>query len=317
MREYDLVEPHLEVEGQTFVVSLQHRSVFSEADRRWIAGYESFSVERDEEKVLLLGRGGGYLTVNQIMQTLGLVDTEDYRQLVERLLRKGLIEGARRTKSGQKARNAPRWRVVQPREANTHLGDLLRAAQNSFRDDGYERSDYDEVMRRLPLDSPYRQRVKDCMLTLGLVDPSGVPTGALRSLLEAAGIASDLNYPSRRAGEHGLDVPARPTPDVADPLSAAHAAKIPNEARSERKIYVENLAFGTTEDSVRAFFERVGEVRKVDLPPDVSGERVNRGYGFVVMEGAGATRALAELAGNVLDGRPVRVEWARSGVPDA
>lgn len=107
MRAHDLVEPDIRVDNQSFVVSLQHRSVFSEEDQRWIAAYDGFSLEREEEKVLLLGRHGDPLSVQEIMHSLDLVDTEDYRRIILGLQQKGLLRG-RKKKSGVRSRNSPR-----------------------------------------------------------------------------------------------------------------------------------------------------------------------------------------------------------------
>jgi ATP-dependent DNA helicase RecG len=127
MKAHDLMEPEFSTDSQSFAVSLKHQSVFSQEDQRWISGFEEFSLERDEEKVLLLGRAGHTLSIQQIMDAVDLVDTEDYRALIERLPIKGMIKGAHRPRTGVRTRNSPRWTVLQPSEAATYYADLIRS----------------------------------------------------------------------------------------------------------------------------------------------------------------------------------------------
>ena len=112
MRAHDLVEPDVSATSDRFTVALRHQSVFSEEDQRWIAGFGDFPLDRDEEKILFAWAEGKTLSVQQIMDAVDIVDTEDYRELIERLLNKGLIRGIRATRStGKQRRNDPRWEV--------------------------------------------------------------------------------------------------------------------------------------------------------------------------------------------------------------
>lgn len=76
------------------------------------------------------------------------------------------------------------------------------------------------------------------------------------------------------------------------------------------RLYVGNLAYHTTEDSLRHAFESVGEVADVHLLIDrVTGQ--SRGFGFVTMANDELARtAIAKLDGSELDGRPIRVNEA-------
>ncbi len=81
------------------------------------------------------------------------------------------------------------------------------------------------------------------------------------------------------------------------------------------KLYVGNLSFSTTPESVEALFATVGEVREVAMPTDRESGRP-RGFAFVTMGDSGmAENAARQLDGTVLDGRPLRVNEAqeRSG----
>ena len=76
------------------------------------------------------------------------------------------------------------------------------------------------------------------------------------------------------------------------------------------RIYVGNLPFSATEDSVRALFSKHGTVEKVSLITDRDTGRP-RGFGFVEMSSADADRAIQALNGTDFGGRPLRVNEAQ------
>ena len=76
------------------------------------------------------------------------------------------------------------------------------------------------------------------------------------------------------------------------------------------RLYVGNLHFHTTETTLTAEFARCGEVEQVKLILDRETGR-SRGFAFVTMvDGAGAQKAIAEMNGAMIDGRPLRVNEA-------
>src|SRR5688572_25610753 len=76
------------------------------------------------------------------------------------------------------------------------------------------------------------------------------------------------------------------------------------------KIYVGNLPFSATEDQVRALFSAHGTVESVSLPTDRETGRP-RGFGFVEMSQADASRAIQAVNGQDLGGRALRVNEAQ------
>jgi RNA recognition motif-containing protein len=78
-----------------------------------------------------------------------------------------------------------------------------------------------------------------------------------------------------------------------------------------KNIFVGNLDFGATEESVRALFEPYGTVDRVSLITDRETGR-SRGFAFVEMsDGRQAERAITELNGAKIDGRALNVNEAR------
>ncbi len=76
------------------------------------------------------------------------------------------------------------------------------------------------------------------------------------------------------------------------------------------KIYVGNLPFSATEDSVRALFSQHGTVDSVALINDRDTGRP-RGFGFVEMPSADAARAIQSLNGHDVQGRALKVNEAQ------
>ncbi len=76
------------------------------------------------------------------------------------------------------------------------------------------------------------------------------------------------------------------------------------------KIYVGNLPFTATDEEIRGLFAQHGTVESVSLPTDRDTGRP-RGFGFVEMSQADAARAIQNLNGQSLGGRPLRVNEAQ------
>ncbi len=78
-----------------------------------------------------------------------------------------------------------------------------------------------------------------------------------------------------------------------------------------KNIFVGNLDFGSSEESVRQLFESFGAVDRVNLVRDRDTGQP-RGFAFVEMADSGeAERAIAELNGTMVGGRAINVNEAR------
>jgi RNA recognition motif-containing protein len=77
------------------------------------------------------------------------------------------------------------------------------------------------------------------------------------------------------------------------------------------KIFVGNLSFGATEDTVRSLFENHGTVDRVSIMTDRDTGR-SRGFGFVEMTNElEASKAMTALNGKEVAGRALTVNEAR------
>lgn len=78
-----------------------------------------------------------------------------------------------------------------------------------------------------------------------------------------------------------------------------------------KNIFVGNLDFGATEDSLRTLFEQYGAVERVSVVRDRDTGQP-RGFAFVEMtDSSEADRAIAALNGATLGGRSLNVNEAR------
>ncbi len=77
-------------------------------------------------------------------------------------------------------------------------------------------------------------------------------------------------------------------------------------------IFVGNISYSSTDETLRAFFEEFGEVSSVKIIKSRDTGR-SRGFGFVEMPNdEEARKAVEEGDGKDLDGRPLRVNEAHS-----
>lgn len=78
-----------------------------------------------------------------------------------------------------------------------------------------------------------------------------------------------------------------------------------------KNIFVGNLSFTATEDSVRSMFETYGTVDRVNIATDRETGK-QKGFGFVEMSvDAEGDRAIESLSGRELNGRALTVNEAR------
>jgi RNA recognition motif-containing protein len=116
-------------------------------------------------------------------------------------------------------------------------------------------------------------------------------------------------------------LPPRPFPTPTAPTETGHRRSFfTGEARNREpgmvrrimgnKLYVGNLSFSSTEDSLREAFEAHGAVQEVRVITDRMTGR-SRGFGFVTMASSeDAARAIEKMNGAMLDGRALRVNEA-------
>ncbi|PIO61881.1 hypothetical protein TELCIR_16579 [Teladorsagia circumcincta] len=83
-----------------------------------------------------------------------------------------------------------------------------------------------------------------------------------------------------------------------------------SEPRSGFSVYVGNLPYQTSEDAIRNYFSRAGQVANVRIPTDRETGRM-KGFAFCEFaDEAGARNAVNTLNGSDFGGRQLRVNLA-------
>ncbi len=75
------------------------------------------------------------------------------------------------------------------------------------------------------------------------------------------------------------------------------------------RIYVGNLSFVTTEETLTSVFSKFAEVASAQIIVDKDTSQ-SKGFGFVEVDDESAGKAIAALNGKELDGRKIRVNYA-------
>ncbi|HCU68797.1 MAG TPA: RNA-binding protein [Desulfomicrobium sp.] len=77
-----------------------------------------------------------------------------------------------------------------------------------------------------------------------------------------------------------------------------------------KNIYVGNLSWSTSDADLKNMFTPYGNVTSAHVIEDRETGR-SRGFGFVEMDDAGATKAISELNGADIEGRTLKVNEAQ------
>lgn len=78
-----------------------------------------------------------------------------------------------------------------------------------------------------------------------------------------------------------------------------------------QNLFIGSLAYATTDDGLKAFFETIGEVASARVITDRESGR-SKGFGFVEFaDEANNQKAVDQLNGKELDGRTITVNLAR------
>lgn len=84
-----------------------------------------------------------------------------------------------------------------------------------------------------------------------------------------------------------------------------------SQVTPKQNLFIGSLAWATTDDTLKAFFETVGEVATARVVTDRETHR-SKGFGFVeYVDEANNQKAIDALDGKSLDGREITVAMAR------
>ena len=306
MNGHEMAPPEIDSVDHSFLLSFSQRNIFSPQEQRWLDAFGEFNLSREEKLIVLLGRGGKLISTSQIWETLDLVDTEEYRRIIEMLQTKGLLSsqitrgsaGSIARRQGIAPREVPRFAIRTPDIAQRDQREVVDALVSIGPLNQVNNSHYERILQKLSGQNIYRGTVKIRQLIrwLEMVDSRGAPTDRLHNRWR---IVQDSQEVDR---EEAQGSPRKSKPDVAEKLSPSLTLV--------KDIYVGNVDYGATEDEIRELFEGVGTVVSVTMPKDyLTGH--NQGYAFVKMsDSATSLRAFAEINGQLFRNRPLRLGWS-------
>lgn len=324
MRDADLVPPELQSEAGRFCMILHHKSVFSDADQRWLDEFRPFKLTREEMLIAMLGKEGDLLSPQQIYARLDLVDWDVYRTIIEQVQAKGVVYNtmsetvkvnkARQRKVSQ--RRIPRLAVRQPADLEQALLGLYGVLRDLGPTSVISPTYVKQLLRGLPTTNPYHTNPVEITKTirlLGLMNDNRLPTSVTMGIwgqsVMAKAVAEPLaTFGIRRGATSGPKTPGA-TPVASATPTQDRGPAAPTTAAKLVDVFVGNLDYDTSALEVESVFSSYGEVISVTMPPDFVTGR-SRGFAFVRMANRlAAIRAIEELSGQPLRGRPLRVSW--------
>ncbi len=118
----ELAEPDIASTPQAFVVTLSNRPVYRAEHLIWLENFSRFTLSREQKAIIVLGYGGGLISANDIWNTLGLQDTEEYRKLLFSLQTLNVLKTEVNKRQANKirhlrkvnGRDIPRFRILVP-----------------------------------------------------------------------------------------------------------------------------------------------------------------------------------------------------------
>ncbi|OXI66686.1 hypothetical protein CFB81_18270 [Burkholderia sp. AU28863] len=127
MHSNELAPPQLESTTDGFSITLTNKAMYSQNDLLWLSQFDGFDLDRKQKAIVLLGQGGRIFSAANVWDAVGIVDTEDYRKLVDSLLKMGILQNeversvaqklARRKKIPYK--EYPRYKIGLPQHEKT------------------------------------------------------------------------------------------------------------------------------------------------------------------------------------------------------
>lgn len=122
MRSSSLAEPEFQSDDNNFTVTLFHRSMYDPKVKLWLSQFEEFKLTEAQTAVLALGCEGKEFSTQDIIERLGLVDTDKVREVITPLRTLHLVENTLTDsqtyniskKNRIPKRSVPRWKVIIP-----------------------------------------------------------------------------------------------------------------------------------------------------------------------------------------------------------
>ena len=92
MKDNELVEPKIESPNKSFIVTLYYKHIYSREEKLWLENFKPFNLSREQKTIVRLGIDGKLISPKEIWESVGIIDTEDYRILVNSLQKLKILD---------------------------------------------------------------------------------------------------------------------------------------------------------------------------------------------------------------------------------
>ncbi len=147
LKRNEMPPPEISSENGYFTLTLHHKSVYTTEQKLWLDEFIDDNLTPEQKSIVLLGYNNNVFSAFDIWETVGIVDTEDYRKLVRSLQIKGILAGkygnAEQAQKAAKAKQIPyrqlkRYYIIKPQLRGQPRKEIVRAAQSDYEPDYYE-----------------------------------------------------------------------------------------------------------------------------------------------------------------------------------
>lgn len=96
MKTSELAPPEFIADNNFFKVVLSHKFIYTEKQKIWLDTFSHLDLSREERIIVLLGIDGHEISPKEIWESVGIIDTDNYRQLIDSLRRKKIIKRSKK-----------------------------------------------------------------------------------------------------------------------------------------------------------------------------------------------------------------------------
>ena len=142
MNSNDLAAPQIESSPSSFRITLFQKYVYTTEEKLWLDNFSGHSLSRAQKTIIRLGCDGRIFSTQEIWSACGIVDTEEYRKLVESLYDANILENIY---SGQQSRSiASKKRIPHKQVKKFRIVLPQKGAMKTERQDE-EHSDFSKI----------------------------------------------------------------------------------------------------------------------------------------------------------------------------
>jgi hypothetical protein len=139
-----------------FRVELHNRSLYDPEVKLWLSNFDRFDLDENQRAVVALGYGSKQFSTQDIIDRLGIVDTDKVRELVGDLRQHGILETTKnknQVEQFKEQHHVPRRSVPKYRISENAPGDGTTSVSTALDDDFREKS-FDLYIGNLPYEVP-------------------------------------------------------------------------------------------------------------------------------------------------------------------